>query len=50
VFDGDDRLKPAGFDVTGERGHPLGIGGDSCRDGRYDGEFHGSPSANGMGE
>src|SRR4029453_10914814 len=43
VFDGDDRLESTHFDVSGEPGHPFGVGGDSGRDGRYDGEFHGSP-------
>ena len=42
MLDGDDRLETTGFDVSGERGHPSGIGGDPGRDGCYDGELHGT--------
>jgi hypothetical protein len=43
VLDRDDRLESTGFDMSGEGGHPSGIGGDPGGDGCYDGEFHGSP-------
>ncbi len=41
VFHQDHRFEPAGLGVAGERGHPLGVGGDPRSDWGDDPEPHG---------